>query len=510
MLNWILIGVRPYFLAITVALLYGQTIAGQEAAGLQTGNFAGMHGVLANPAYVAQSKYRWDVNILTINSFAGNAEKVYGLDHIQYFRKPIEFIKNSIPKGAGQSDLPISTTIVGPCVMMDAGVFSGAAITTRLRFMGGAQHLDRQLLNQFANSWAGNIESPFSFNQPGDARIDGSAWAELGVTYGVVLLNNVSNYLKMGVTARYLGGIAGGYFKMHDVKGLVYQDHEQRNYLEQTYGRLDYASSTYNSGSAPSNFSNMFVNRGVGGDVGFIYEYHPARYQVPDEEDVAKNRDIAGYKFRAGAALLDVGRIKFERDFERAGEFFLDINGSEQVYFDDFAKLHADSLQSYMIYNESHYVPDFKDHKTHYFTRMPTRIRTDLDLHIGGNLYLNFEATLPVRPSKNIYTVVHAYPSRYALTPRFEGKQLGVFMPVNFTKGYKPGVGLALRAGPLVVGSSNLLALARSNAEIFHAFAGLRIYGLQHSHVYWYKRWFRKVNRWKKGSSKSPAIPYGF
>ena len=485
--------------------------AAQDLGGIQNGNFGGIHAVLNNPAHVAQSKFRWDFNVLTFSQFGGSTAPVYGLSHLQYARKPIEFVKHSMPNEHGNSDIPLATTITGPSLMWDAGVYSGMAVTTRLRMMGGATNGDNYLLQQWASNWnAAFLNGPHQFTQPGQSSLESTIWGELGVTYGVVMLNTHTHYLKLGVTGRYLGGLGSGYFKMTDVKGTINSTTENRPFIENTTGKVDFSKSLYHPESLSANFTEVFNNRGWGGDVGFIYEFRPPSYRAPDEDDVAKNRDIAKYRFRLGASLLDVGNINFERDYASAGEFYLDINNGEKVHLDEFAALQADSLRDFMIFREDRFTPAYSYDDINFRVRMPTRLQADVDVHIKGDFFVNLQAAFPIQPKKSIYKVVHQYPSQYVLTPRLEGKRLGVFMPISLISGYKPGVGLAVEAGPFFAGSSNLLSLARNKGEFFHAFAGLRFYGLQHSKMYWYKRWYRKVNRWKKGKYPAQAMPYGY
>src|ERR1700710_2601831 len=50
------------------AYMIGHT---QTFPGYRTGNYTGVNGVFFNPAYIADNRYKWDVNVFAINGFVG-------------------------------------------------------------------------------------------------------------------------------------------------------------------------------------------------------------------------------------------------------------------------------------------------------------------------------------------------------------------------------------------------------------------------------------------------------
>ncbi|MBA4167809.1 MAG: hypothetical protein H0X41_09755, partial [Chitinophagaceae bacterium] len=67
-------------LALT-ALSVGQTFA-QDFAGYRTGNYTGVNGVFFNPANIAASRYRFDVNLFSFSTLEGNDRLAYKLKDI--------------------------------------------------------------------------------------------------------------------------------------------------------------------------------------------------------------------------------------------------------------------------------------------------------------------------------------------------------------------------------------------------------------------------------------------
>ena len=50
------------------------TGAAQTYPGYRTGSYTGVNGVFFNPANIADSRYKWDVNIFGINGFVGTGQ----------------------------------------------------------------------------------------------------------------------------------------------------------------------------------------------------------------------------------------------------------------------------------------------------------------------------------------------------------------------------------------------------------------------------------------------------
>ena len=60
------------------------------------------------------------------------------------------------------------------------------------------------------------------------------------------------------------------------------------------------------------------------------------------------------------------------------------------------------------------------------------------------------------------------------ITPRYEGKLLAAYLPINFSNLTKTSIGLGLRAGPLFVGSSSLISMMISNSKQMDFYFGFR------------------------------------
>ena len=89
----------------------------------------------------------------------------------------------------------------------------------------------------------------------------------------------------------------------------------------------------------------------------------------------------------------------------------------------------------------------------------PTRLVVNIDQHVMQNFFINAELTIPVisLASKNSLYIKDI--NLLALTPRWETKSFGAYLPVLMNIRNQVWIGGAFRAGPLLLGTHNLANL---------------------------------------------------
>src|SRR5262249_41386491 len=153
----------------------------------------------------------------------------------------------------------------------------------------------------------------------GNVNIRTLTWADYGITYSRVIVDNDHHMIKVGGTLKLLQGIEGGYFY---VKNLQYK---WNNYdtisvfntnVKYAYGQGMITSNGYapdNLGQYAKNlynFSYSYPSAAV--DLGFVYEWRPDKdkykYSMDCEDQwrYDKNR----YKLAVGVSVIDIGGIR--------------------------------------------------------------------------------------------------------------------------------------------------------------------------------------------------------
>src|SRR5688500_19845644 len=109
---------RFYVPAILCILCFGfSSVRSQDYPGYRAGNYTGVNGVYFNPANIADSRYRFDVNLFSMNSFVGNNQASFNVKNsLNTF--DTDTLSNQIfGKNAGSSSGIISLDLHGPSLM---------------------------------------------------------------------------------------------------------------------------------------------------------------------------------------------------------------------------------------------------------------------------------------------------------------------------------------------------------------------------------------------------------
>ncbi|MEO8583465.1 MAG: hypothetical protein ABI415_06700, partial [Flavitalea sp.] len=88
--------------------------------------------------------------------------------------------------------------------------------------------------------------------------------------------------------------------------------------------------------------------------------------------------------------------------------------------------------------------------------RNPTRVVINVDRYVSGNFYLNGELSVNLSGSGKNKPVI-SETNLIAITPRWETRKLGFYLPVQVIREGALWIGGALKAGPLLLGTHNLL-----------------------------------------------------
>jgi len=453
-----------FLVAIGIAKLQAQNFPGYRS-----GNYDGVNGVFFNPASIADSRYRWDFNLISANAFVGNNKASFKIKDI--FSTESSSFKNKFLSGSGNTDANINVDILGPSVMFNLTRKSAIAITTRARVIASVKDFDGNLINSVLNSSANSY--PYSFNSTANSRIIANGWTEVGVSYAREISSNGPNYFKGGVTIKYLSGVGNNYVQVNQLQTTINQDILINPYLQHTNG----TTAIGNSGADFSNISlnNLFGNgsNGIGGDIGFVYEYRPNYTNAGSD---VHNRDINKYKFKVGLSLLDIGAIRYKTNANNSAGYNVHINGNDRFYLVQLKNQSSAQIKNTLDNNPNFFTPIANGVNATYNASLPTVLQGDVDYHLHRGFFVSVGGQLNLVSNSSLYSA-NQYNS-VTLTPRYEGKSFGIYFPINYNELTQFNAGISLRAGPLFIGSGSLFtAIAKSKQADIHV--GLRFGILQ-------------------------------
>ena len=429
----------------------------QDLAGFRTGNYTGVDGVFFNPANIAGNRYRWDVNLWSLNLLVGNDKASYSFRDLTHSLNGDTLKQRIAGAKSGTTSAMMNLDLLGPSFMLNIGK-NGFAVTSRVRVMANTKKVDGKLLNQFLSQDAGDPELPYNFSTSGDNLISVNAWTEFGASFGRVLLDKGPHYFKGGITLKYLAGVANGYLQMSNLQGTLNAD-PTGVYLAQTSGTLGVGFGGTRIDDLKDGHFGGLSSAGFGGDIGFVYEFRP----LP-----------RGYLLRAGVALLDVGSISYKQDASRTGAYTTHVSGTQRLYVNEFGDV--DNYKQFMDTHPQYFTAVPLGNGSSYSVSLPSTLHVDLDYHVLLGLYANLSSQFSLAGNKPYNS---SYYNAFTLTPRWESRHFGFYLPVNYNALTHFNAGFSARVGPFFFGSGSVLSAVLKDSRQADFYLGFRFGGLK-------------------------------
>jgi hypothetical protein len=468
---------KKNFLLLFVTAFSLTSVHAQDYPGYRSGNYTGVNGVFFNPANIADSRYKFDFNLFSVSTGVGNDQASFSLKNLDNTFDTDSAGNQIFGSNAGKSSGIVSADFHGPSLMFNTGRKMAFAITTRARVMANVTDMDGKLINKLTDDFSNDPTLPYTISSMENMRFNVNAWSEYGLSIARVISDKDKHFFKAGVTLKYIAGAANAYINLGNFSGTLNQDLIRRDgYLNNTSGRI----ATGFGGIRISDFEPEQLtdkeSSGFGADIGFVYEFRPDSDKFR-KEDGSWKRNMNKYKFKIGVSLLDLGRIKYEKDMQRSGAYNIDITGSERLYFNELNNVDIDDYKTYFNSRPQYFTPDNSNAESSYRVSLPSTLQIDVDYHLHRGWYVSLGSQLSlVNSSSNIYN--NNYFNSFTLTPRYEGKGIGLYVPINYSSLTNFNAGIALRFGPLFLGSGSIISAALGDSKQADVFLGLRFGGL--------------------------------
>ncbi len=450
---------KTFVVTITLVLI---SVAGsaQEFLGYRTSNYAGVNGVFFNPATIAGNAYKWNVNLASIHALVNNNQAAYTFKSSGHLMNPDSLLNELTSPTKGATDALVATNIIGPSAMLRINQNSAVALTTRSRVMVNGDRLEGRLFDNLAENFTEGVEMPYTINSNENMKLNINTWTEYGLSYARSFSTLPQHQFKAGASVKYLAGVFGGYLQLDRIKATVDEDPQNSEiYMADATGKVNIGMSGINFKDINANKFLTVKNSGWGADIGFVYEYRNNLHR-PNE-----------YKFRLGASVLDIGRLKYKKDQNRSGAYSLDVTGAERIYSTEFQGLTIDDLKQYLDSRLNYFIPDPAGTSNEYTTSLPTTLQVDADYSFSRRIFLNFAGNISLQ--SNGQGLTNRYPTGFSVTPRFESRVFSAFLPVNYNSFSHLNVGLGFRAGPLFIGSGSAITALFGNSKQADFYIGI-------------------------------------
>ena len=482
-------------LIVFIGSLFWMTALGlsaQHLPSIATGNYAGTHALYHNPALVADSRYSVYVNVVGTQNYIANNHVKWDVDY-----SFLKLITNRIPQeyrtDKGGIILPRRDLVerlngnlkhlsVGGEVRLPSLMFSlkegriGVGLTTRARYLLQFDETTESLASLLRGTTKNRELHNIDFvEQSAKAQFNGLG--EVALTVGGVLMDNETDFLKIGGTVKRVLGLS--HIRV-DLRRGDYEVRPDRNFNNQRelieVSAID-ASYNFTTDGAFQNFAftpawllgSAPAGSGWGVDLGAVYEYRPDGHTYGYTErgvrkyDATKNK----YLYRVAVSVTDIGRVRYRNPAYIVQQDVNTIN--RRFTYDTFEKRRGPEG----FFNAVNQSLDTQPIEpiTPFSVVLPMALQASLDYKLIPNLYVN---TLWVQNLRNLNGPGMRGESVLAITPRYEHRWYELALPVSLMNRYgSVGIGLSARVGPLWFGTDHLAGMLNiGKPKVFNFYAG--------------------------------------
>ena len=423
------------------SIFYAQS---QSYFGFRDDNYAGIQGILFNPSAVVDSKYKTDVTLFSVSATGQN--DLYGVNLRDVLDGGYDLEADASKKFKTNNRGNFNIDILGPSFMMNITPNHSIALFSRVRSLTNLVDVNGELVDEVNK----DIDVSESFLiTGGNPNAVSNSWAEIGASFGTVLLDRDEHFIKGGITLKYLMAGTNGYINGNNLS-VAFNKNDVNPALSEYYstGTLrTSASYDYENGKDPE-FNA--TSAGLGIDLGFTYEYRTNCHTC------IGNR----YKFKTAIAITDIGKLNYKDAIENT----YDLTGS--VTQDDI-----DNAGDIFEFFDTNYtkISSRKGIKAN----LPTALHTNFDWNINNKFYLNLSGDFGLVDAKKINATAIA--NSITFTPRYETRQFSFYIPVTWMEYSGTQIGTGFRAGPLFIGSGSLISNLFSNkSKAGNIYVGLK------------------------------------
>ena len=433
-------------------------LSAQKYLGLSNSNYSGVYGSQYNPAKLTDEKVKVAVNLVSFNGLVNN--DYYKFKNLNSFGGfTLDELGNGASHNGGNGaliNLGIVGEVLGPSFQFTVNNKLGFGFSSRARIFSQGKNVN----SNFINALNGNLGT----DNPGVAAIplvdntgfgiNTTALTDLGVKGAYAVIDNNDLKLSLGASVKLYKGAGLNRFESNG-HNLIYNNNPSNPTISAANINWDlYTNLNPEKSLNDYGFGDFFGGAtGFGGDFGAELTLKEASGDKP-------------YFLKFGASVNDIGAIKYN-DIRK-----LSIRGAGSAI--DPAKIDIFDLNATADYLRS------RGYNTALTTSsvsqgLPTNLNLYADYAITKRFFVSANGLINLANTNSTNPYYHSF---VGLVPRFESKWVDVSVPLTYnfmSQDFKPG--LALRLGPLSIGSDDLKILfTESKGANIYAGLGFLLY----------------------------------
>src|SRR2546421_1007458 len=430
-----------------IFLIINIPLAAQDYHAVQGSSYAGSLGIANNPSSMLSTPFQWDLtllgvqfksstNILTVHNFSilsPSKKSQYSINEGDFKRK---------------ARMSFNLNLFNARITLNRRQAIGFGVNLR-----AYARIKTDVYNY--NDSIGNVRDFFNLNSTNrqlNGSFMGSSWLEIFGSYSRTIWDRPQSRLNAGLTLKASRGISGAFAKLEDIR-FQNQIQPGQQYYELKAGKLSYGySSNYDKWNENKNTHQntrdflAYTEGGLSLDAGVEYFIKSGAVPAFDEDD------YYDYDWKIGASLLDLGLNQF-----KYGNGSRSASGIRTNITDTSLEQKFQTISNLDRANDSlaTMVNSFSVLTGKFIVINPARLVINVDRFLYDAFYVNGELSLNLSAlAGNKYYHVEEL-NLLTLTPRWETKNLGIYLPIQLTATGNFWVGGAFKAGPLLLGVHN-------------------------------------------------------
>ncbi len=432
----------------------------QESTGFNLSPTGGVLAVSQNPAQAFSTYLKADIHLFSLNVVADN--NYLSLNQKKLFSG--EDIGDILQQETGVSSMNalLQVEALGPSFMIRLTPKAAMAFATKARVLVNVDGVPAAAAKKLYDILLDEGVADYSF--AGDyTSVNANGWLEYALTYARLLLERGRHRIQAGLSLKLLQGISSYSVTLRNYNSQYDAASET---VRQVAAELAYG---HTQNLTWGNSDNGLLTKeawGVGLDIGAVYENHPVLARSQDGE----LKISPDYRFRVGLAILDLGAISYRK---KLGSRNWAVNIGE-LNTGVFAGVESQADINAVI-NGLAGVSGEADEPGKFVMDLPARISAYLDYRIGEGVYVSLNPVIALSAGTGDDHRTHQKTMCY-FSLRLERPWFGICFPGAIGGLGGARLGLGIKAGPLLIGSSSLLGtLLGGKTKVGDVFVGLRI-----------------------------------
>ncbi len=424
--------------------------SGQDYHAVSGSNYAGALSVHNNPASIVNIPYPWDITLVGLQAkYQTNVIKVVNYSLLSSPAASEFFITSGSYARKGNEQLNVNLLNTRIALGKKTVVAFGANLKSFTNIKTSSYNYVDSIKT------ANELFSLNPGNTPLEARIRTSNWIELYGAVGRTLFDEPGFRLNAGLTMKVNRGIGGGRMELNGMyRDRTIVNGEPQYSLREgqfTYGYSSNIDRWNSNRTATENLRDVLTatRMGLSLDAGLELLIKPAG----DPGFMEDEETYYDYDWKIGASLLDLGYAFYRfSNNSRAGR--IAVNGLnaerlDQAFVEGISNVEAFSDSVDALFDARTVSGDFR-------IWTPTRLVMNVDRFISSAFYVNAELSVNVINLLGDQRLYVRNMNAIRLTPRWETRRFGAYLPFLYTAQNQFWVGAAVKVGPLLLGVHNL------------------------------------------------------